>query len=158
MPTLARAILERNERMLNDTSRLIPLAGVAVGDPCTDNAAQKDSMDALWYANKHGLVAAEDFDFLWNTCGHRQTHAREAHMSRGRWHRDSNAPGGWRDAEKDEENGSKRYPSEFRNPRRVEKPIFDEKRSEGLASVDGGSGSSLPTASRRAGVWRGSTT
>ena len=41
VPTLARAILERNERMLNDTSRLIPLAGVAVGDPCTDNAAQK---------------------------------------------------------------------------------------------------------------------
>ena len=68
VPTLARAISTGNERMLNDTSRLIPLAGVAVGDPCTDNEFQRDSMDMLWYAHKHGFVPEEDFDLLWNTC------------------------------------------------------------------------------------------
>ena len=134
VPTLARAIVERNERISNN-SQIIPLAGVAVGDPCTDNAAQKDSMDALWYANKHGLVAAEDFDLLWNACGHRQTHARAKHMSRGRWHRDSNAPGGWRswrDAEKDEE---KDYPRDARE--KNESPESPESRRESPESPAG---------------------
>lgn len=142
VPTLARAIVERNERISNnasaDTSRLIPLAGVAVGDPCTDNAAQKDSMDALWYANKHGLVAAEDFDFLWNTCGHRQTHARAKHMSRGRWHRDSNAPGGWRswrDAEKDEEKDDPRDAREKNeSPESPESPAGEKRKTKNAAA------------------------
>ena len=110
VPTLARAILERNERELLETAsvsssrdgknenpvKLIPLAGVAVGDPCTDNAFQRDSMDALWYSNKHGLVDSEDFKTLWNECGHRYPNARAKHLSRGRWHRDSSVPGAWR--------------------------------------------------------------
>ena len=95
VPTLARAIVERNERVADDKAP-IRLAGIAVGDPCTDNSFQRDSMDALWYANKHGLVAAEDFDVLWNECGHREKNARARRLSRGRWHRDSNAREGWR--------------------------------------------------------------
>ena len=37
-------------------------------DPCTDNTAQKDSMDALWYSHKYGLVPDATFDLLWNHC------------------------------------------------------------------------------------------
>ena len=97
VPTLARAILERNDlENENENPRLIPLAGVAVGDPCTDNFFQRDSMDALWYSNKHGLVAPEDFRLLWNECGFRTKNARAKHLSRGRWHRDSSVPGAWR--------------------------------------------------------------
>eukprot|EP00501_MAST-03F_sp_TOSAG23-6_P000911 GSMAST32.ASY1.ANO1.947.1 assembled CDS len=58
VPTLAREIL--------DNAPEINLKGVAVGDPCTDNKAQQDSMDMLWYAHKHGFVP--DFDLLWNKC------------------------------------------------------------------------------------------
>jgi len=47
---------------------LINLKGVAVGDPCTDNDAQADSMDPLWYANKYGLMDPEVYDLLWNHC------------------------------------------------------------------------------------------
>jgi cathepsin A (carboxypeptidase C) len=43
----------------------------AVGDPCTDNTAQADSMDALWYGHKYGLVDDAVFDVLWNTCDYR---------------------------------------------------------------------------------------
>jgi hypothetical protein len=42
--------------------------GVAVGDPCTDNTAQKDSMDSLWYGHKYGLVDDAVFDKLWSGC------------------------------------------------------------------------------------------
>jgi hypothetical protein len=42
--------------------------GVAVGDPCTDNTAQLDSMDSLWYGHKYGLVDDAVFDKLWNQC------------------------------------------------------------------------------------------
>jgi hypothetical protein len=41
LPTLAKEIL--------DHAPEIRLQGLAVGDPCTDNTAQSDSMDALWY-------------------------------------------------------------------------------------------------------------
>ena len=41
IPTLSKEILD-NAPELN-------LVGIAVGDPCTDNEAQRDSMDALWY-------------------------------------------------------------------------------------------------------------
>lgn len=34
----------------------------------TDNVAQADSMDPLWYANKYGLMDAEIYDVLWNHC------------------------------------------------------------------------------------------
>ena len=36
---------------------------------CTDNDAQRDSMDSLWYAHKYGLVDDAVFDQLWNHCG-----------------------------------------------------------------------------------------
>eukprot|EP00392_Amoebophrya_sp_AT5.2_P009990 g10021.t1 len=42
IPTLAKEIIDH-------AGGKVPLVGLAVGDPCTDNVAQKDSMDALWY-------------------------------------------------------------------------------------------------------------
>jgi serine carboxypeptidase-like clade I len=53
--------LERNPFRIN-------LIGIAVGDPCTDNMAQQDSMDALWYSNKYGLMDDQLYDTLWNKC------------------------------------------------------------------------------------------
>lgn len=60
IPTLAREIV--------DHAPQINLVGLAVGDPCTDNTAQLDSMDSLWYAHKYGLVDDATFDMLWNKC------------------------------------------------------------------------------------------
>lgn len=54
------------KEILDNTS--INLKGIAVGDPCTDNTAQADSMDSLWYAHKNALVDDEIFDMLWNKC------------------------------------------------------------------------------------------
>jgi hypothetical protein len=34
----------------------VNLKGIAVGDPCTDNKAQQDSMDMIWYRHKSGLI------------------------------------------------------------------------------------------------------
>lgn len=59
IPTLTKEILDNTD---------INLKGIAVGDPCTDNKAQSDSMDSLWYGHKNGLVDDEIFDLLWNTC------------------------------------------------------------------------------------------
>ena len=78
VPTLARAILDHNDA---GGEFSIPLVGVAAGDPCTDNEFQRDSMDMLWYAHKHGFVPEEDFDLLWNRCRARHPSAK----SRGRW-------------------------------------------------------------------------
>ncbi|KAL3915981.1 MAG: hypothetical protein SGILL_005387, partial [Bacillariaceae sp.] len=64
IPTLAQEILEHPS-----SKDLVNLKGVAVGDPCTDNDAQADSMDPLWYANKYGLMDTEVFNQLWNHCG-----------------------------------------------------------------------------------------
>lgn len=61
IPTLAYEILEFSSDTIN-------LKGLAVGDPCTDNNSQRDSMDALWYGNKYGLVDPAVFDVLWNQC------------------------------------------------------------------------------------------
>jgi cathepsin A (carboxypeptidase C) len=91
VPTLSRAILDHNDA----GGFLIPLAGLAAGDPCTDNDFQRDSMDMLWYGHKHGFVAEADFDLLWNECGVRHPSAK----SRGRWTRDSRWPSGWREEE-----------------------------------------------------------
>lgn len=46
----------------------VNLMGLAVGDPCTDNESQAQSMDSLWYAYKYGLVEDSVFDSLWNVC------------------------------------------------------------------------------------------
>lgn len=59
IPTLTKEILDHTD---------LNLVGIAVGDPCTDNTAQADSMDSLWYAHKYGLVDDEIFDLLWNKC------------------------------------------------------------------------------------------
>lgn len=104
IPTLAKEVL--------DHAPEIRLKGVAVGDPCTDNTAQRDSMDALWYGHKYGLVDDAIFEQLWNKCQIRMPTAQlkshihrssaadatvtvaEAHSSHGRksdftrhWHR-----------------------------------------------------------------------
>ena len=34
----------------------------------TDNDAQAESMDPLWYSNKYGLMDSEIYDVLWNNC------------------------------------------------------------------------------------------
>ncbi len=60
IPTLTKEIL--------DHAPEINMVGIAVGDPCTDNTAQADSMDSLWYGHKYGLVDDATFDKLWNQC------------------------------------------------------------------------------------------
>lgn len=80
VPTLARAILDYNDA-LSDATMKIPLAGIATGDPCTDNDSQRDSMDMLWYGHKYGFVTEQEFHTLWHKCKHRYT----SPMSRGTW-------------------------------------------------------------------------
>mmetsp|Transcript_60748 Transcript_60748/g.109458 ORF Transcript_60748/g.109458 Transcript_60748/m.109458 type:complete len:549 (-) Transcript_60748:22-1668(-) len=75
VPTLAAEILE-NAKEIN-------LKGVGVGDPCTDNAAQSDSMDMMWYAHKNGFLLDADFDLLWKTCKRRHPSI----LAAGEWHR-----------------------------------------------------------------------
>lgn len=59
IPTLSKEILDNTD---------INIKGIAVGDPCTDNKAQAQSMDSLWYAHKNGLVDDDVYDLLWNKC------------------------------------------------------------------------------------------
>jgi carboxypeptidase C (cathepsin A) len=47
IPTLAKELLE--DPAAKDA---VPLKGIAVGDPCTDDTLQNQSMDKLWYSNK----------------------------------------------------------------------------------------------------------
>ena len=49
-------------------STKVNFKGLSVGDPCTDNVAQQDSMDMLWYGHKYGFVPDQEYDLLWNTC------------------------------------------------------------------------------------------
>lgn len=60
IPTLSKEIL--------DNAPEINLVGIAVGDPCTDNTAQKDSMDSLWYGFKYGMVDEQVYSLLWDQC------------------------------------------------------------------------------------------
>jgi len=73
VPTLTAEILQ--------SAPEIKLKCIAVGDPCTDNAAQSDSMDMLWYAHKYGLVPDSDFELLWNNCSYRHP----SFLSQGNW-------------------------------------------------------------------------
>jgi len=59
IPTLSRQLLVNEQ-----AQKHVPLKGILVGDPCTDNAAQADSMDSLWYSQKYGLMDDEVFDVL----------------------------------------------------------------------------------------------
>jgi len=74
VPTLAKELLEHADRV-------VPLAGLAVGDPCTDNECQADSMDMVWYAHKNGLVPEALFQQLWHKC---KSRSPSAHAT-GRW-------------------------------------------------------------------------
>jgi cathepsin A (carboxypeptidase C) len=76
VPTLSRELIDNAKGDLN-------FAGYAVGDPCTDNTAQQDSMDMLWYGHKNGFVPEQEFDYLWNTCKARST----TFLGQGRWTR-----------------------------------------------------------------------
>jgi len=73
VPTLAREIL--------DNAPEVNIKGLAVGDPCTDNTAQHDSMDMIWYSHKNGFVPDELYDTLWNKCGARHT----PYIAKGQW-------------------------------------------------------------------------
>jgi hypothetical protein len=59
IPTLSKELL--NDPIAKET---VPLKGIMVGDPCTDNDAQRDSMDSLWYTNKYGLMDTDVYDVL----------------------------------------------------------------------------------------------
>ncbi|OEU18202.1 alpha/beta-hydrolase [Fragilariopsis cylindrus CCMP1102] len=59
IPTLSKELL--NDPIAKQT---VPLKGIMVGDPCTDNDAQRDSMDPLWYSNKYGLMDTDVYDTL----------------------------------------------------------------------------------------------
>ena len=67
----------------------INLTGMAVGDPCTDNDSQRQSMDMLWYAHKNGLVPDAEYNFLTQQRG-------ASHLSGhtvGAWVAEANADG-----------------------------------------------------------------
>ena len=70
VPTLARALLDRNDAQTSEEAK-IPLAGIATGDPCTDNESQRESMSMLWYGHKYGFVPDAEFHLLWHKCGDR---------------------------------------------------------------------------------------
>ena len=82
VPTLSKEILD------NAPPGAINFKGVSVGDPCTDNTAQKDSMDMLWYGHKNGFVPEQEYDLLWNQCSMRSP----AVLSKGRWAWGQNQP------------------------------------------------------------------
>ena len=82
-PTLAAEIVSGNMH----SAVKIDLVGMAVGDPCTDTQAQKQSMDMLWYAHKNGLVQDNEYDFLVNKCGASMPSDRMA----GEWVADKSA-------------------------------------------------------------------
>ena len=85
VPTLAREIL--------DNAPEINLVSIAVGDPCTDNDAQEQSMDMLWYSHKHGFVPDADYQLLSKDCGARYP----SPLSRGRHTASSIVASGFRD-------------------------------------------------------------
>ena len=71
-PTLAKELVDGNAA---GRAPKVNLVGMAVGDPCTDNDSQRDSMDMLWYGHKHGFVPDDDFHLLWDECGSRVARA-----------------------------------------------------------------------------------
>lgn len=77
VPTLAEQLL--------DHAPEIPVKGLAVGNPCTDTASQRESMDLLWLAHKQGLVPDADFELLWRRCGVR----RNRFLAQGHWRREA---------------------------------------------------------------------
>lgn len=74
-PTLAAQIVAGNAA---DGAPRINLAGMAVGDPCTDNDSQRQSMDMLWYAHKNSFVPDAEYNFLSKQCGATHPSSRSA--------------------------------------------------------------------------------
>jgi serine carboxypeptidase-like clade I len=78
IPTLAQEILRSNHHRRrrqqqttttgSSATMTIPLKGILVGDPCTDNDAQRQSRDPLWYAHQNGLVDDAVYDTLTQQC------------------------------------------------------------------------------------------
>lgn len=66
IPLLAQAIVRHNHQRHPSTS--IPLRGMAVGDPCTDDASQGQSRDPLWYSHQRGLVDESLYAVLQTKC------------------------------------------------------------------------------------------
>ena len=81
-PTLAAEIVKGNAQ---PGAAKINLVGMGVGDPCTDNKAQAQSMDMLWYSHKYGLVPDATYTFLTESCGY----ALPAHIAAGAWRVDA---------------------------------------------------------------------
>jgi len=73
VPTLTKEVL--------DNAKEINIVGIAVGDPCTDNKAQEQAFDMLWYGNKYGFIPDEQYKYLTGTCNITLRHP----MTRGRW-------------------------------------------------------------------------
>lgn len=57
IPTLAERILSSNRQIGSGSGRRINLVGLAVGDPCTDNEAQAQSMDRQETKKAHDPIA-----------------------------------------------------------------------------------------------------
>jgi cathepsin A (carboxypeptidase C) len=76
VPTLTKEIL--------DNAPEVNIKGIAVGDPCTDTPSQKQSMDMLWYAHKHGFVLDEDYEFLRKNC----SASHPSFLAQGFWKRE----------------------------------------------------------------------
>ena len=77
-PTLAAEIVAANGQGGGEGRVPINLVGMAVGDPCTDNDSQRQSMDMLWYAHKNSLVPDDEYTFLTKQCGASHPSSRSA--------------------------------------------------------------------------------
>jgi len=62
VPTLVKELLD------HASDDLPNVKGFAVGDPCTDNESQNQSMDMIWYAHKYGMITSEIFHTLYHKC------------------------------------------------------------------------------------------
>jgi serine carboxypeptidase-like clade 1 len=62
VPTLVKEILDHAHHDIPN------LKGFTVGDPCTDNESQRESMDMIWYAHKYGMITHQTFQRLYHQC------------------------------------------------------------------------------------------
>ena len=65
VPTLVKELLDHAREDLPNVK------GFAVGDPCTDNESQNQSMDMIWYAHKYGMITNDIFHILYHQCSFR---------------------------------------------------------------------------------------
>jgi serine carboxypeptidase-like clade 1 len=62
VPTLVKELLDHARHDLPN------LKGFTVGDPCTDNESQQQSMDMIWYAHKYGMITHQTYQTLYHQC------------------------------------------------------------------------------------------